>query len=367
MCVNYPQYNPAIGISKKITDQIETFEKMGYEVHYSAYTDRGIGIYCGKELVEEHVFPQGKLDYYLRRFRLLSICYRYIKAHKFDLGFIRWGAADVQFIKVLKIMDKNCDRVLMDFHGYFPHFSPVGIKGWYTAITNVLNSHYFVKFIDLGLAETRCKKVYGINVINMDTCIDVDKYNRHCYEGIPDYLNMISVANERDYHGYDRIILGVSNYVKNTRKKDVYLHLVGKMSERTVQLINSLDISEFVILHGYKSGEELNDIYKKCNIGVGPLAPHRVGGKEGTGIKTKEYFALGLPYFYAGQELLVPDDYPYVYRISDGDEPVDINKVISFYESIKNDRSVQDNMRDFARENFSWEKLFDKAIKMMEQ
>lgn len=367
MCVNYPQYNPAIGISKKINDQIETFENMGYEVYYSAYTNKGIGIFCGNKILSETIYSQGKFDHYLRRFRLIKKCCRFIENRKFDLGFVRWDAADRQFIDVLRMMDKNCEKVLMDFHGYFPDFKPDGLKGWYIAVTNVINSRFFERYVDLGLTETKCQKVYGVDAVMMDTCIDVNKYKPHHYTGDCDSLNMISVANERDYHGYDRVILGISAYVKNGGKNNIRLHLVGDMSERTVQLISSLGLSDIVILHGYKTGTELEEIYNECNIGIGPLAPHRVGGKEGTGIKTKEYFALGLPYYYAGKELLVPDNYPYVMQIPANDDPVDIESIVCFYKNIRMDSNMQKNMRDFARENYSWEKVFRKALEELKK
>ena len=137
------------------------------------------------------------------------------------------------------------------------------------------------------------------------------------------------------------------------------------MSSETVKLISKLGVENQVILHGYQSGEALNKIYSQCNIGVGPLAPHRIGGKEGTGIKTKEYFAIGLPYFYAGQELLVPDDYPYVLKMQSDESPININTVVAFYNKIKNDSSMQENMREFAKEHYSWEKIFTKALNVI--
>ena len=76
----------------------------------------------------EKKYGDTKFDYYCRRFRLLKICLEYLKKESFfDVGFVRWGAADTLFMKVLKKMNSRCDKVLMDFHGYFPDYKPVGI------------------------------------------------------------------------------------------------------------------------------------------------------------------------------------------------------------------------------------------------
>ena len=367
MCVNYPMYNPAIGITKKIKSQIENFEKLGFQVTYSAYDDNGITIVSNGMVVDEMKWPQfiPQIVFTLiRKFCWLYEVNRFLKKRKehYDVGFIRWGAVDKSFLKTLKILQKCCDKIIMDCHGYHKNYKGHTIKGIYIEKTTKWNSHKLKQYIDVCLTETKNTELFGIKAIPMDTGIDVDKYQPHTYLGNKNELHMVSVANELPYHGYDRIIRGVANYGDDR----VFLHLVGKMTDSTRKLISELGIEGKVVLHGYKTGKELDDIYCQSNIGVGPLAPHRIGGKEGTGIKTKEYFAIGLPYFFAGQELLVPDDYPYVLKMKSDDSPIEVSKVICFYNRIKEDAELQNNMRSFARENFSWNKIFKKTLHAIE-
>lgn len=368
MCVNYPKYNPAIGISKKICAQIETFQKMGYEVTYSAYTENSIEIYKGNEKVLEKKFPKfmpSQLYGTIRSGELMKTCVQYLKKSEvnYDLGFIRWHAVDNHFLMVVKQLDSKCNKVLMDCHGYHLNYQGKTLKGKYIKYFTNRNAHKLPQYIDQCLVEFKGDSVFGIPALSIDTGIDVDKYQPHRYIGDLDAVEMVSVANETSYHGYDRIIRGLAEYKGN---RDVHLHLVGKMSDKTVQLVSELGVSDKVFLHGYQTGKALDDVYAKSNIGVGPLAPHRIGGKQGTGIKTKEYFAIGLPYFYAGQELLVPLDYPYVLRFDADDSPIDVSAVIKFHDKLKDDHNIQDNMRAFARENYSWLKIFSKAIEQME-
>lgn len=365
MCVNYPKYNPSIGISKKISTQIEAFQTLGFRVIYSAYLKDGIAIYEDERVIYERHYKDDRLNSVFRRFRLFDVCIQYLKNNKFDLGFVRWNAVDEQFLRLLSLMKDNCGKVLMDFHGYFPKYNSPGVKGLYTKYTTKLFGSRMSRYVGLGLTETKNNNLFGIHTIPMDTGINVEKYVPHIYTGEKNEIHMISVANERAYHGYDRVIKGVEQYYQSKHLIDVYLHLVGKMSNETEKMITQLGLEDRIVLHGYQSGDSLTRIYNQCNIGVGPIAPHRTGGKEGTGIKTKEYFAIGLPYFYAGQELLVPDDYPYILKITADDTPVNIKKIIEFYDSIKNDSLMQENMRDFAREHYSWEKVFSKAVSLM--
>ena len=172
-------------------------------------------------------------------------------------------------------------------------------------------------------------------------------------------LNLISVAHERIYHGYDRVIRSIKQH-KN-RQVIVKLHLVGNISMQTLNLIKELHLEDSVILYGKKYGTELDNIYDLCNMGVGPVAQHRVGGKQGTGLKTKEYFAKGIPYIYSGNELLVPADYPYIMKVPDDESIIDFEKVYEFYQGILSKPIVSD-MRKFAKENFSWKKIYDEMF-----
>ena len=94
MCINYPLYNPAIGISKKLRAQIETFSNMGYEVTYTAYTEKGIAIIVEGNTVKEYTYPSyisPKLYGILRKFKWLKSTCDYLNEtdNTYDLGFIR--------------------------------------------------------------------------------------------------------------------------------------------------------------------------------------------------------------------------------------------------------------------------------------
>ena len=363
MCVNYPLYNPAIGISKKIKSQIENFQRLGYNVTYTAYTGDGIVICRNDECILKKRNPKivpVRVGLLLRRFILMDTVYRFMREteNHYDVGFIRWGAIDSSFIRCVQTMDYYCAKIIMDCHGYHKNFKGHSLKGKYTERTTNSKGKLLCRYIDLCLTETKETEIFGIPAIPMDTGIDVEKYTPHCYNGPANEYHLISVANEMQYHGYDRIIRAVAD--ENNR--DVFLHLVGKLQNKTERMIRKLNTGGRIIVYGYKTGDELTEIYNQCNIGVGPLAPHRLGGKEGTGIKTKEYFAIGLPYFYAGNELLVPDDYPYVLKLTDDESAIDLNMVKSFYDQIRKITTIENEMRSFASENFSWQKILGAAL-----
>ena len=89
-----------------------------------------------------------------------------------------------------------------------------------------------------------------------------------------------------------------------------------------------------------------------------------MGGKKDTGLKTKEYFGIGLPYFYSGVEEDVPGDYPYVFAVPSDESHIDFDAVWAFYERIRGDETKADNMRTFAKNVFSWDSIMAQAFEI---
>jgi len=78
-------------------------------------------------------------------------------------------------------------------------------------------------------------------------------------------------------------------------------------------------------------------------------------------VKVREYCARGIPFIIASTDPDFPDDFPYMMRVPANDEPIDIQKVIVFYERISSTNYV-DEMRKYAEQNLSWERKLSPLI-----
>ena len=362
---NYHIHDASLGITKKIRAQITTLRDMGHEVFYTAYLEDGVAVFDNADqLIERKFFPihNKKVFRFARMFFLNYFAREYAERNTFDLAFIRWGGLDRAVIKLLKTLRKNCSHTIMDTHGYFKEQKGSNLIASYISYSSSHNQYKVRGLMDLVLSETNEQEIFSTPVQRYDNGVDVNGTRMHQYCGDIREMNMISVANERVYHGYDRVIRSVAHY--REKGMPVKLHLVGVMSDKTKELIKDLHVEDAVILYGKRYGEELDDIYDKCNIGVGPVGQHRVGGKQGTGLKTKEYFAKGLPYFYSGNELLVPKEYPYIFEVPSDESLIDLEKIYAFYNKVKCE-NVAEEMRDFARKNFSWTNIFQSAFEKL--
>src|SRR5699024_5777231 len=105
-------------------------------------------------------------------------------------------------------------------------------------------------------------------------------------------------------------------------------------------------------------GQELDDVYNNSDLGLGAFG-YRRNETTGSCLKTKEYFAKGLPFINGWKEPAFDDTYPYVLRFDTKEEYIDFEEVIKFYENIKMNKNIQMEMRDFAKNNYTWEKQFE--------
>jgi glycosyltransferase involved in cell wall biosynthesis len=363
--VNYTPSDPSIGITKKINGQILALQNLGLDVTYTTYSSKGIEIINNDNdcvYIKKFRLMNEKYKLVVRRFLLIKASIDYVKNNNFDLGYLRFTGFDWIYIKMLSLMKKRGMKVIVESLSYFPGIKYKSLKGRYLLLTTKLLEKKAKRYIDLVAAEGDFKELWGVKALSFENGVVVNNFRPHSYIGSKNEIHFISVGNEMDYHGYDRIVKSIHEYYKNNGNLIIKLHLVGVVKKQTKELVDKLKLQDIVFFYGKKYGKELEDIYDQCNIGVGPLAQYRIGGKKVTGLKTKEYFAKGIPYIFSGGELLLSDSYPYVMKIPDNDEYIDMNKVIKFYNSIKSDKHLVANMRKFAKENFSWDTCMKRII-----
>ena len=371
MFANYTPMDSSIGITKKIRSEIQAMRRMGMTVTYTAYDGDGVSVFDNQDVVVFHrkfPFSVGFIDRKIRYYWLEKVALDYLKQSEgFDLGYMRIGAPNGIFFRICDVLKSKGAKLVGESLAYFPGIQYKSLNGKYIIAMYKRHSERFSQYFEYFLAEGNLTEIHGVKAYTMNMGVETSIITPHSYEGDTMSLNMISVANENVYHGYDRLIMSLWTYKQKYPGAQVFIHLVGTISEKTKQLIEKYQLEKSVLLYGKRSGAELDEIYNKCNIGLGPFGQHRVGGKKDTGLKTKEYFAKGLPYIYSGSEPTVPEDYPYICNFPSDESMVDFECVWKFYESYRNDPQVVQRMRDFAHAHYSWDTIMGEALSHLEQ
>ena len=367
LLVNYTPDDPSIGITKKIGAQIRALRELGHDVTYTAYIMNGIAIFDNNDqivLSKSYPIKNRKLISWFRYTLLLRTALSYVeeKKQKYDYCYGRISAPNSCYLKLLGKLKSQGATVIIESLSYFPGVRPKAIKSRYIAFYLRKNRKKLKQYIDKFITEGEVPEFYGVITEKGKIGVAVDELPIHRYNGDKDELHLITVATEREYHGYDRLIKSYIAYKNAGGTIPITIHLVGGLYDSTKKLIQESGYKDNIIAYGRVSGEPLHDLYNRCNLGIGPLGQHRVGGKKDTGLKTKEYFGIGLPYFYAGVEEDLPENYQYVYQVPSDESNLDFELIWAFYKRIRDKETLNTDMRDFANTMFSWRAIMQQAL-----
>lgn len=369
---NYYIQHPDIGTTAKISAEIKTLRRLGFSVTYTAYLDDGVAIYDNNDsivLKDDTVSCIGVIRKYKKRMKLIRISTEYVKKNIFDYCLLRINEFSPSYINMLKWM-KLHSFVMMESLSYYPNMNLLEVKSYiYNLIIASIkwNKNKLKDYIDLMLTEGCIDDFYGIPCVEFGMGVDVNCYTPHQYLGEKNEINMIMVGCNAIYHGVDRIICSLIEYYKGPSiPMIIKLHLVGDLNPSDAKLIKSPLLKGKCFVYGRKYGEELDRIYNKCNLALGPLAQHRMRKKD-TGLKTKEYFARGIPYIYSGEEVSIGKEYPYIMKVEDSEEIIQMKQVVDFMITVCNNDGTVETMRQKAKDVFSWDKIFNNVFRKVEQ
>jgi len=166
-------------------------------------------------------------------------------------------------------------------------------------------------------------------------------------------LHLLCVANISRWHGLDRLLRGLAIY-NGTPK--VILHIAGDGAElpHLQQLTEEFGIGDRVVFHGFTTGKALDDLFDQCHIAVGSLGIHRIGLKEASILKAREYCARGIPFIYGIADPDFPADFPYILHLPASEGPIDIKQVLAFAKEVCADPDHTQKMRRYAEEHLDW-------------
>lgn len=364
---NVTHYDQASGITKKVASQIETFRKFNYNVYYCGYTEDGVAIYDNNDKVIKKLEydTNKKINRYLRRWFLIKLVTEFIdeSSINFNVGYIRFHFFDKAFNKMMRTFKQNNAKVVLEAHSY-PIRERRLSKYSLTHIVDYFYESEGIEHIDLVAALTKEDEIWSTKTVQIDNAINLDKIPMQKKKpGDDNTVRLISVCNEAHYHGFNKVIKGVRKYYDLGGVINIQIYFVGRYMNKTKKLVETLNLSDHVHFLGKKYGKDLYDIYNKSDLGIGALG-NRAGAEYGSTIKTKEYFAIGIPFINGWKEFSFDDSYPYVYRIDIEDE-IDFFEILKFYNKIKKDKNISHKMRAYAKENFSWDKQIRKVIEAL--
>lgn len=357
------------GISKKVESQVKSFNKIWGDTSISNLSVDVNNQYNGRlingKLVESYKNYFGFLKRLMWRVKFKSLL-NYIKSENVKILYIRYTHfANPFFNSFLKKTRKMGVYIIMEIPT-FPYDSEYADVKLTTKLIKRIEEYYrgsFKKYIDLIVTYTEEKEIFGVKTIKINNGIDLDTIplKSVSYKNVND-LHLIAVSSMEFWHGYDRLIEGLNRYYKDSPSKKIYLHLVGPDRKNETlkykELVEKYNLQAYVVFHGYTSGIELDNLFAKSNIAVGCLAVHRKNIKYVKSLKNSEYCARGIPFLYSEIDYSF-ENKPFVLKVPANEEPIDINCIIEFYNSLD---ITSKEIRKIAEEELTWDFQVEKIL-----
>lgn len=335
--------NVLYGVQAKIQSQCKAFRQHGYEVeliersrastvlmhpdgHKTAIKER--------RTIISNYYARSVLD---KQYQIRDIK-AYLKGKIYDACYIRYDFSDPGFISLLKNLKQVCKKIAVEFPTY-----PYDEENSATFLSRMklsVDIHFrrqLKKYVDFIVTfYDGYKEIFGIPTVVIPNGFDFSTFSLVQSELQDEEIHIIAVSSMREWHGYERIIEGLHNYYENNHsdKRNIVLHLVGNGREyvKYRSLVDKYELQSHVIMEGAMHGEQLDNLYEVSALGIDSLARHRSGIDVLSSLKSREYGAKGIPMINSCRIDIIDDDFPYLLRVPADESPIDVQKIVAFYE-----------------------------------
>jgi glycosyltransferase involved in cell wall biosynthesis len=349
------------GVVKKIMAQLDVFRQY-YNMRLDIFDDDRRTGFIYKVLIRTPFYPvychwKPKNDY-----------------TGIDFLYIRIETIDRFFIKFLKSVHRQNNKIVIVAEiPTYPYDKEIRTwRNWHVLIKNRHNRKKMHKYIDRIVTFSYDDIIFGIKTIKTINGIDTKSVPIISEKKQGDSINLISVSNMAFWHGLDRLIIGMADYYIKGGNRIINLDIAGQGEEydNYRNLIKEKKLEQNITMHGFKDKEDLDTIFFRADIAISSLGDHRKGLHMLSALKTREYLARGLPMIASAKIDVLPEDYKYCLYVPENDNPVDINKIINFYDELytQNDRKeIIRKIRNFAVEHCDMKKTMRPVVDFLNQ
>lgn len=349
-------FDPNNGISKKISYQVNALAQCGLEVHL-CYMDETIS---KKRLIDGKIiadYGNGLFSKIRKRTEFTSIS-NYVKDHHIDFVYIRSNHnANLFTINMVKRMKRYGSKVVMEIPTY-PYDSEYEAQGMSKQIfQDKIFRHCLANQLDAIVTFSDYKVIFGQRTIRISNGIDFNSVKlKTNINDTSIELNLIGVAEIHEWHGFDRLLKGLANYYSEPQHYIVRFHIVGYFFSTEIEtefknIISENQMEEYIFIYGKKHGEELDQIFEKCDFGIGSLGRHRAGIQNIKTLKNREYAARGIPFIYSETDSDF-DNKPYVLKAPANETPIDIHEIVNFSRRASfSPKEIRESIKDLSWKN----------------
>ena len=335
----YHGFSEHSGISKKIHYQVKGLRENGHDVRlcYYGFDEHGHRCrYVDGTVIKD--YGKGLMAGFRQRIGY-SCIYDYCKRESIEFVYARsFQNASPFLIHLFRKLNKLGIKSVTEIptYPYDMEFITFSKMERYELKIDQLFRNFLSKEMSAIVTFSDAEEIFGQRTIRISNGVDFDSIPIHQYQSSSDgSIHLIGVAEVHLWHGYDRMMTGLGEYYKNERNpRDIYFHIVGgvhpyRMKTDFVPIIEKYGIQDKVVFHGQLFGDELTNVFNRCQFAIGSLGRHRSGITVIKTLKNREYATRGIPFIYSEQDSDF-DHQPYVLKAPADESPINIQQIIDF-------------------------------------
>lgn len=345
-----------IGILKKISDQIKVFENLFGRVYYTCYAGGMIYLMYQEEIIEKELAITKEM--------CNEIIYKWLIKYEARRTYIRYSAADKWFVELLKNLKENNIRSVIEIPTY--PYDGEGIIGR----SKLEDSYYRMQmrnYIERIATNTDEVSVWGIPCIRLLNGVNLEDNPLRVKKKEKERIVLVGVSSLALWQGYERVIVGLSNYYKKGGEIKFLFKIIGEGPEESNyrMLVKKHHVEQYVEFCGRLDGELLNKQYSLSDLAVSSLGRYKSNIHDITPIKGAEYCARGIPFICGYHDMRFKGDEPFIMNVTNDSEPIDMEEVVEFYKNITAQQDYQEQMREYAVKNLSWDVVMRDIIEYL--
>lgn len=230
--------------------------------------------------------------------------------------------------------------------------------------------------VDFVVDLTHAKDIFRIPTVQISNGVEL--------EGIipraPSYragqpIDIVFVAYFEPWHGADRLIRGVADYLRTDSAREVRLHLAGGGSQlpKLQSLAARLGVGDVVEFLGPLDSSELDVLYDRCTLAVECLGAHRKGDSNfvSSSLKTREYLAKGMPFIHSCDvDFLLREEADFCLRVPGDESPIDFSEVVAFHDELyghEDEAKLIKRIRAYAERHVSIDAAMEDVIDLIRE
>ena len=263
---------------------------------------------------------------------------RWLHDKHFDACYIRYDFSDPDFLRLLRKLRPRCRRIVLEIPTYpYEGENRYGLASRLRMGVDRVCRQQLHRYIDhIVTFYDGHDTLFGIPVLVIPNGFDFSSTELVASPLAQDAIHIAAVSSMRQWHGYERILEGLSRYYANEQsdQRNFVVHLVGhgRLYDHFQKLVTQMQLQEHVILEGALHGQALQDVYERCAMGIDSLGRHRSGIGILSSLKSREYAAKGLPIINSCPIDVIEPGFPYLLLVPADESPLDLNAVAEFYD-----------------------------------